>query len=434
MFNKKLAIELLKRGVDEADPYKAINSSFSIQNNNLSIKDHSINLGKISKISLISVGKASVPMAQAVSGRLEIDKGLILATEGSSDPDLDSIEFYKGSHPIPSKKNLEASKHILDLCEKIGKDEIVLLLISGGGSALLSYPAKDIPLSDLQKITDMLLNSSAGIRDINKVRKHISQLKGGKLAKVISPGKSISLILSDVVGDDLEAIASGPTTPDPTTYTMAKSSLLEQDLWHSSPKSIKNLILQGERGYREETVKEDLNNCLNIIIGNNRTAVEGVEKACVERGHDSLIISTQIEGEAKDVGYVHAAISKEIQDFGSPVAPPVIVLSGGELIVSGSSVSNKLGGPNREFVLGAATKIRNKKNVVIAAIDTDGIDGKGKSGAVATGNTVNLINKSPSYYFKKHNTQECFDNINSSIDLGETGTNVNDLRIMLIGE
>lgn len=428
---KETALYLINKGIEAVDPRRIIKDNLVVNNNVLEIDNKHFELDEFDDIYVAGIGKASGKMAEAIEEIIEPTAGVIITKKGER-AHLKKIELLDGSHPTPADGNVKAAQKIIQLADLANRKTFFIFLISGGGSALFCAPVKDISLADLKKINQLLLQSGANIHEINSVRKHLSQVKGGQFAKRAMPATLISLVLSDVVGDDLDAIASGPTAQDSTTFADAIEVLNKYGIWEKTPPRVKNYLLKGKEGKALETLEEELPNVHNFTIGNNLACLEAVKKHASDLGYNVLVLSSQIEGEAREVGIMHAGIAKEIQDSGNPISPPAVVVSGGEATVTMESGGGK-GGPNREFVLGAATKIQGRENLIIAAVDTDGVDGVEKSGAIADGSTIFRSKENPYKSLREHNTQEYFDQLGDSIGLGETGTNVNDLRVMVIG-
>lgn len=429
---RETAIELIETGIEAASPARVIGDSVAASDESITINGYRFDRTEFNRVYLLGIGKASYPMAKAISEIISLDKGGIITSQEVTGPRPDGIEVYRGTHPTPSVANLEAARRLLHLAEEADERTLILFTISGGGSALYSLPAGDLGIDDIVVVNDALLGSGASIDEINSVRKHLSAVKGGRTARRSLPATVVSLILSDVVGDQLTTIASGPTVGDPTTFADARRVLQKYDLWGNLPPVVREHLGEGESGRLQETPKEDPPDVHNFVVGNNMTALEAVRKEGERIGYNSLILSSGIEGEAKEVGAVHAGIAREVIDSHNPLPPPALIISGGELTVSGTAASEGLGGPNREFVMGAAAKIAGRDGLLIGAVDTDGVDGRGKSGALADGTTVGRLAKPPSAYLEEHATQKGFDEIGDSIDLGKTGTNVNDLRIVVV--
>jgi len=426
------ALTILKTGLEAASPGRIIEESVKVNGLNLLIGGKEFDLKRYDRIILLGIGKASVPMSKSLTEKLDVDGGAIITSNRGSIDIPGPVEVFYGTHPVPSQTNREAAEKLIAIAEGADESTLVLFLVSGGGSSLFFSPVTGVSTSEMKRVNELLLRSGASIHEINTVRKHLSRVKGGRFAEAVFPGTIVSLILSDVVGDDPGTIASGPTSGDTTTFYDARGVLERYGLWDDVSLSVRKYIEAGIAGNIQESPESDPDNVLNLVIGSNRVALEGGRDAAEGLGYESMILSSEIEGEAREVGVVHAGIAREIAKSGNPLAPPAVVLSGGETTVKDSGAGEDSGGPNREFALGAATKISGLERVLIAGIDTDGVDGSGKSGAIATGSTVERLDQPPDYYFSHHSTQVPFDELGDSIDYGPTGTNVNDMRIIIV--
>jgi hydroxypyruvate reductase len=319
-----------------------------------------------------------------------------------------------------------------DLLAAVSGRDLVLAVISGGGSALLTLPAAGLTLADLQATTDLLLRCGARISELNAVRKHLSQIKGGGLARLAGQASIVSLILSDVVGDLLDVIASGPTAPDPTTFADAWAVLERYGLGEQVPEAVRERLLAGCDGNLPDTPKPEdrlFERVHNVIVGSNRLAAEGAVGAAGAGGMNALLLSTFVEGEAREVAQVAAALAKELVSHDRPVPRPACLVWGGETTVKVRG--NGLGGRNQELALAAAMAMEGLSNVVLVALGTDGTDGPtDAAGAVATGETVargRALGLEPAAYLANNDSYHFFDGLCDLIRTGPTGTNVNDL-------
>ncbi|HWQ46926.1 MAG TPA: DUF4147 domain-containing protein, partial [Longilinea sp.] len=343
------------------------------------------------------------------------------------------IQLLTGGHPIPDESSQEAGKAIHQLLLNKSSDEIVIALISGGASALVVYPEKDVTLADYRKLTQLLLSCGATIGEINCLRKHIDGFKGGGLLRWAAPSPIISLILSDVVNNPLDVIASGPTVPDPTTFQDARKIIEKYDLSLKIPVSIHNLIDQGINKDIQETVKPDdpiNNNSLIHLIGSNQIAAEAAQKAAKENGILARILTTSLVGEAGIAGeWLVEMLKKEIN---SGVQRPFCLIAGGETVVT--LKGNGSGGRNLETALAAVRGLDGLSNVALITLATDGEDGPtDAAGAIVTGMTLasslkNGIN--PDEYLKNNDSYHFWLNTGGMLQIGSTGTNVNDLAFL----
>ncbi len=301
----------------------------------------------------------------------------------------------------------------------------------------MPLPSTGLLLSDKQKTTELLIRSGARIDEINVVRKHLSDFKGGRLAEKLYPATVVSLIISDVVGDMLESIASGPTVPDDTTYADAYRILQERGLWRTVPSSIGKQIQKGKEGKVPETPKRSsriLKRVHNVLVGTNKESCQAAAEVLEKRGYHSLILSTRLQGESREVGKILAGVCIGIRENHLPVAPPAAVVAGGETTVTVHGKGR--GGRNQELVLSAALSIRGIPSILVSSIGTDGVDGPtGAAGAVADGTTVERglrIHLDSDSYLRENNSYPFFERLNDLVITGPTGTNVNDIFIAIV--
>lgn len=433
---RKIALKVLENGVKKSIPEASIKRNVSISENRFRIFQRELDLSKFEDIWMIGAGKASYQMAESMESILQerIKGGTLVTKYGYGGENLKRINLIEAGHPIPDENSMKAAGETLQLVNEIGSEDLVINLLSGGGSALLCSPVDDITLKEIRDITDLLVSCGASIDEVNSVRKHISKVKGGKLLRAIHPAKVVSLIVSDVVGDDLGVIASGPTAPDETTFEDARKTLEKYSLIDETPKSVLKTL--GEGG--EETLKEgefiDMD-VENIIVSSNDTATKAAAEEGREMGLETLILSRMIEGESKEVGIVTGGIVRDIIRSGTPLKPPCLLISGGETTVR-IPENRGHGGPNQEFVLGAALKIAGKSNVAIAAIDTDGTDGPTDiAGGIVDGETLERLKVRGidiDKILKNHDAKSALERVDDVLVTGPTGTNVNDLRVAVV--
>jgi glycerate 2-kinase len=426
--------------LSSSNPYKMIIDNVSVSDSILTIGSKHFDLNKFEKIIVIGGGKASGPMTQALENLLEdrITHGIVNILEGTSgDYPTKKIYLNEAGHPIPTENGMSGARKMLELAENVCKKDLIICLISGGGSAMMALPKKGITLHDKQTVTQLLLRSGATINELNAVRKHLSDFKGGWLAKRAQPATLVSLILSDVVGDPLDTISSGPTAPDQTTYQDVADIFEKYKLSKEIPVSIKKILEMGLDGKIPETPKLDdpiFDNVHNIVLGNNRLACLAAKEKLTELGFNTLFLTAYMEGEAKDIGIFLGAIAKEIFHSGNPIARPAAVIVGGETTVT---VKGKgLGGRNQEIVLSAASKITKMEGVAIASIGTDGIDGPtDAAGAIVDGKSILRAQKSGlnnKKMLNDNNSYNFFLKIGDLIITGPTGSNVNDIAVVCV--
>ncbi len=423
-----------------SDPYQMIIDNISVSESILTIGSKRFDLNKFENVIVIGGGKASGPMTQALENLLEdrITDGIVNILVGTSgNYPTKKIQLNEAGHPIPTENGMLGAKKMVDLAENAGQKDLIICLISGGGSAMMALPKEGVTLNDKQTVTQQLLRSGATINELNAVRKHLSDFKGGLLAKKAQPATLISLILSDVVGDPLDTISSGPTAPDQTTYQDVADIFDKYKLSNDVSISIKNILDMGLSGKIPETPKSDdsvFDNVHNIVLGNNRIACLAAKNKLTELGFNTLFLTSYMEGEAKDFGISLGAIINEISNSGNPLPRPAAIIVGGETTVTVRGEG--LGGRNQETVLSAASKISGMKGVGIASIGTDGIDGPtDAAGAIADGNTVFRAKKSGLNNKKMLNDNDSynfFSKIGDIIITGPTGSNVNDIAIACV--
>ena len=435
---RKDVLAIFKAGVKAVDPARAIQNHLRIEDNILIVGEKKTDLSGFDRISVIGTGKASAAMAQAMEDILggRLNAGIVITKYSHALP-LSKVQVMEAGHPVPDEAGFQGARQIVRFLEKTDEKDLVFFLISGGGSALLPYPHQELTLEDNQDVTKILLDVGADIREINALRKHLSQVKGGRLAQVAYPATLISLILSDVIGDDLDSIASGPTVPDRSTFVDCLKILDKYQIAERIPAVAAELIKKGASGKIEETPKPGdriFERTQNQIIGSNIMAVVAAEKKAEELGYNTLILSTFLAGETRDVAGVHAAVAREILSSGNPVIRPACVLSGGETTVT---IRGKgLGGRNQEFCLAAALDIEDLDDVVLLSAGTDGTDGPtDAAGAIADGTTVSRARKQgmdPGQYLRNNDSYHFFESLDDLIITGPTFTNVMDLRIVLV--
>ncbi len=421
---RRHARAIFQSALRAADPFSAVERRL-----------RSADFSHFRHIYVLGAGKAGASMARAVERVLgrRITAGLLNVKYGHVSP-LRHIELNECGHPVPDAAGVSGAERIAALASQAGNDDLVLCLISGGASALLPLPAGPVILEEKQATTRLLLACGANIHEINAVRKHISRIKGGQLARLAHPAAVWSLLLSDVIGDNLDVIGSGPTAPDASTFRSAWDILSKYDLCERVPASVRARLEQGLRGEIPETPKPAdpvFTRVRNHVVGSNRLAVDAAAARARERGFRTLVLSTFIEGETRDVARMHAAIAREICSSGRPLKPPACLISGGETTVTlrGSG----LGGRNQEFVLAAAIDIAGLPDVVVLSAGTDGTDGPtDAAGAIADGRTLARRPEAPAF-LAANDSYHYFQSLGDLILTGPTHTNVMDVRIVLVG-
>ena len=392
------------------------------------------------RVFVLAVGKAAVPMAAAacqVLGDIPVE-GVVVTKYGhvAGYELLPTLEVIEAGHPVPDAAGVRGGKAFKHWLNQTTADDLVLLLISGGGSALLPAPAAGMTLGDLQVTTDKLLRSGANIVDLNIVRKHLSSLKGGQLARMAAPAPVVALLLSDVVGDPMDVIASGPTAPDPTTFAQACGVLERYALTDVVPKSVSAHLQAGLRGEVPETPKPGdslFDRVHNVIVGSNGLAAQAAVARAETLGYASLLLTTFIEGEAREVAKVAVALAKSLTMTGQPVSLPACLVWGGETTVTVTGQGK--GGRNQELALAAALGLEGIAGVAVMALATDGTDGPtDAAGAVVDGSTASR-GRGRGWDLRAaledNNAYPLLADVGDLLQLGPTGTNVNDLLVLL---
>lgn len=425
---RELALGCLESGLEASDPVHVLQDAVSLDGSTLAIGESTYDLDAYERVLVVGGGKATGDQASALEKILgdRIDGGAIVTVEPV---ELADIDVHIGDHPVPSERGIEGTRAILDLLDGADDRTLVLGLITGGGSALLPAPADNVTLEDLQNVTEALLASGASIHEINAVRKHLSSIKGGGLARAASPATVVGLLMSDVVGDDLSVIASGPTVPDESTYDHAIGVLERYDI--DPPKPVVHRLQAGARGELPETPTSSdaiFDRVTNHLTADGTTAVRAAKEHLASTRYNGLFLSSRIRGEAREAATSHIAIAEEIQATGHPVEPPAVVLSAGETTVTVRGDGD--GGPNQEFALSAA--IEQVPGVTLASIDTDGIDGASPAaGGLIDAGTVDDVDRARDA-LGANDAYPYLTAQNGAVETGPTGTNVNDFRVMVV--
>ena len=434
---------IFKSCLGAVDPFGAVTRFVHPKGNRLVLgmdgqTETELDLGTYERISIVGAGKATAPMARAIEEMFgdRIYRGIINLKYGFTD-ELSITEIIEASHPVPDQNGVEGTKKIIDFLHDAGEKDLIFSLISGGGSALLPLPTGDISLEEKQEITRSLLACGASIDEINAVRKHISSSKGGQMARAAFPATVVNLMLSDVVGDKMDVIASGPFVPDTATFKDVLGIFRKYAL-QDIPPSISHHIEAGSEGLIPETPKRGdpvFERVFNIIVGSNILALEAAQEKARELGYETIILSSMVEGETREVARVHCAIAKEALKTGWPLSLPACIISGGETTVT--IQGDGLGGRNQEFCLAAALDLEEiPPRVVILSGGTDGNDGPtDAAGALVDPLTIkrgrdagmearDYLNNNDAYHF--------FEKTGDLLMTGPTNTNVMDARLVLV--
>lgn len=426
-------LSIMAAALAAVDPYQAVRARLHRAADELWIDGQMVDLNRFRRILVVGAGKAGAPMARAVEDVLgaAISAGLVVVKTEHTAPTA-HVEIVEAAHPIPSQAGLDAGRRMLALLEDAGADDLVIVLLSGGGSALLEAPA-GLTLADLQATTDALLACGATINEINCLRKHLSLVKGGQLARAASPSTLVTLVLSDVVGSPLDVIASGPTVPDRSTWEDAWAVVTRYDLAQRLPTAARTRLQAGMRGELPDTPKPDdplFSRTRAVIVGDNRVAAEAACRRATELGYHPLLLTTFVEGEAREVAKVVAALAKEVRSSGQPVPPPACLILGGETTVTLGAQPGH-GGRNQELALAAALALAGLPGVTVAALATDGSDGPTDSaGGLIDGATVargQEVGLDALTMLRQHDAYPFLRATGDLLLTGPTQTNVNDL-------
>lgn len=432
---RKIAFDIVEHALAKADPYKAVKELVHLQGDLLEIGEIRLDLRKQGRIFLLGTGKATYPIAKALEEILgdRIEDGLIICKYGQEGT-LTRSRLFFSSHPIPDEAGFNAARKAMALAKQTRPGDIVFAAITGGSSALMPYPVESVTLDEKKLVNKLLLTCGANIIEINAVRKHLSRIKGGWLAKAVHPkAHLINLTVSDVIGDPLDYITC-PTVPDTSSFDDARRTLTKYELWDKVPASVGQYLKTG--GPSLETPKDLSDHRIdNFIIVTGTAACEGAAEKARELNFQTMILSTMLEGESKEVGATFAAIAREILLNNRPLQPPCAVIGGGETTVKITGEMGQ-GGPNQEFSLGAALWIDQIGEVVIIGQDSDGTDGPTDiAGGVVDNLTIERARSLGIDIFAaltRHDATPVLLKMEDAIRTGATGTNVNDLKLMLV--
>jgi glycerate 2-kinase len=429
---------IFQAALKAVDPGEAIRTHVRRDGHQLYVADRTYDVRQYDAIYVIGVGKAGAAMAIAVEELLgdRLRGGHVIVKYGHGGP-VRRVTLHEADHPIPDEAGVRATRTLLDFVTARGARDLVICVISGGGSALSPAPVDGISLAEKQEVTRLLLACGATIHEINALRKHISRIKGGQLARLASPATLMTLVLSDVVGDALDVIASGPTVPDTSTFADCLEILRKYRLLDTVPTAIRHYLEAGVSGAVPETPKPGdavFARTQTVIIGRNLQALEAASRQATAVGYHPLILSSAIEGETREVAKVHAGIAKEILASGHPLAAPACLLSGGETTVTLRGQGK--GGRNQEFALALALDIHDIPGIAALSGGTDGTDGPtDAAGAAADWTTcarAEQLSLHPREALENHDAYPFFERLGDLLITGPTQTNVMDVRIMLI--
>jgi len=431
------ALSCVAAGIEAALPERVVADHVDLADGTLTVAQASgdeddganYDLDSFSTVRLVGAGKGSGRLAAALVDVLggRVDSGVVVTDEPA---DAGPVDVLVGDHPVPTERNVAAARRIRDCVADAPDDALVVVALTGGASALLTLPAGECTVDDIADVTRELLDSGAAIAELNAVRKHCSAVKGGRLASAAAPARLVTLAVSDVVGDDPSVVGSGPTAPDDTTYADAVAVL---DRYDVTAPAVYEHLQRGVEGAAAETPRPDdpaFDRADYHVVANAETALSAAAAEATDRGYASLVLSRSIEGEAREAGRFHAAVAREVRSTGRPVEPPAVLLSGGECTVSVRGGGT--GGPNLEFGLAAALDLRGSDDVAVAAIDTDGRDGStDAAGALVDGATVREEGAARDA-LAANDSLGYLDGCGAVLRTGVTGTNVNDMRVVVV--
>ncbi len=435
---RTLVTRVMQAALAAVEPGEAVRRALKRDGDRLTVADKTYDLTAYDRIVVVGAGKASAPMAAAVEDVLgeRVAAGLVVVKHGHTHP-VRTIQLREASHPIPDETCVSGTADLVSLLETTGPRDLVIVALSGGGSALMLLPADGISLADMQQTTDLLLRAGATINELNTIRKHLERAKGGGLARLATPSDVLALVLSDVVGNPLDVIASGPTVPDTSTFADSCAILERFGVWDRLPASVAARLSDGRSGKIADTPKPGdrlFDRVQTVVVASNELAAEaGVEQAESE-GLSALLLSTYVEGEAREVAKVVAALAREEIARNRPIPRPACLILGGETTVTVRGTG--VGGRNQEIGLAASLKIAGLDDVIIAALATDGNDGPNDAtGALVDGSTVaraRALGLDPDAYLANNDAYHFFDGLGDLLITGPTNTNVNDLLFVFV--
>ncbi len=426
--------DILKTAIESVKPHNLLKERVIFNGEMLKIDKIYLDIRKYRKIWVLGVGKASYAMGEAILDIMgeKVEGGLIC---GNSDKKIVGIETFRGSHPFPDERSFLASIKMEEFIKNnIERDDLCIFLLSGGASSILCYPDFGLSIEDKSQVHRALLESGASIKEINIVRKHFSRFKGGKLSKII-PCDVINLILSDVPGDDIESIGSGPLSKDSSSWKDVKDIFKKYGLEKKVPVKITKIVELGVKGDLEETLKEEPENVRSFIIGNNLYALEKGKEEAEKIGFSTLVLTSRDGGIASELARFYSRILMEIIDSDYPCRKPCCVLAGGEAQVKIKGKGK--GGRNQEFVLSFLMEMgKQKRKFLVMSVDSDGIDGPtDSSGAWINEETyekTETLGLDPNSFLENNDSYNFFEKTGNLIRLGETSTNVSDIRIFIV--
>ena len=428
--DRKIVLDCLEAGIRAGEPGRVLEQAVCLEGNELVVDSTRYPLDEVDRVLVVGGGKAAGRQARAMEALLgeRIDDGIVV----TSDPvPTDTVTVRTGDHPVPTDRNVAGTREMCELVATADDRALVIVVVSGGGSALMSAPVEGVPLSDVQQLTTDMLESGATIDEINAVRKHLSTVKGGQLASLAAPAQVVAIVMSDVVGNDPAVIASGPTVPDRGSFEDAITVIDRYAI--DPPTSVADRLAEGVDGCVPETpgpTDPVFSHSETHIVASGMTAATAAADCATDHGVDSIILSTRIRGEAREVGGIHVAIAEEVLASDNPIPTPGILITGGETTVTVDGSGR--GGPNQELALAAAIEIDGP--ITLGAIDTDGIDGTGPAAGAVVDRTTAETPVSARAALDANDAYAFLSERDDAIETGPTGTNLNDLRVVLASD
>lgn len=435
---REILQRIYHRALLAANPKAAVQKALVLEGDTLQVKGRAYRLSAYRHLYLLGVGKAVNAMAQGVMEIMgdRVTRGVIITKEGCGGP-LEKIECFEASHPLPDRRGQEGAQQLKAIAQKAKADDLIIFLISGGASALAPLPLSPLTLEDKQKTTEVLLAAGAGIVEINAIRKHLSAFKGGRLAEAAYPATQIALILSDVLGDHLSFVGSGPTCPDRSSFTDCWWVMEKYKLEKALPPTVFEFLCHGKAGLLPETPKKGnpiFDKIQNIMVANNRASLLAAQEEASQLGYTPLLVSSEISGEAQEAVKILTKLAQEIQEGKGPEKPPVCLVAGGETTVKLQGTGK--GGRCQEMALIAALQLQDKAGIVFLFAGSDGQDGPTEAaGAFALGDTVRRAREQgldPEKFLEEHNSYHFFEKLGDLLLTGPTGTNVMDFYFGVI--
>ncbi len=429
---RALVTRVMSAALSAVEPGEAVRRALRRDGDRLEVGARTYHLSRYRRVLLVGAGKAGAPMAAAVERVLgdRVREGLVVVKDGHLGPTR-VARLREAEHPVPDERGVRATAELVELVGASGPDDLVVVVISGGGSALMLLPAEGITLADMQRTTDLLLRAGATINELNTIRKHLEQVKGGGLARLAAPSDVLALVLSDVVGNPLDVIASGPTVPDTSTFEDAGAILDEYGLWDQLPESVAGRLRAGRAGEVPDTPKPGdptFARVQTIVVASNELAAEAAVQQARAEGLAALLLTTYVEGEAREVGKVVASLAREEVARGGPLPRPCCLVLGGETIVRVRGRGT--GGRSQEVALAACETLAGL-DALVAALATDGTDGPtDAAGALADGSTLaraRALGLDRHHFLAENDAYHFFEPLGDLLLTGPTNTNVNDL-------